>query len=210
MQLMAVSSLAALITMYRHFIFLTQYYCFPYAGIMAVKVLQIPNENKRAIVDELQREIDLMKTLKHPNIVRYLGAEVDTSRNILNIFQEWVPGGCISTLLKKFGPFSINVVKSYLTQILDGLDYLHCNGIIHRDIKVGLEWLFLFCEFHSANHRCLCDQNCVGRKYIGKQRWCNKTRRLWCQQANRSFQRPIRQDGTIHERNTVLYGARSI
>ena len=51
---------------------------------MAVKVLQIPNENKRAIVEDLQREIDLMKTLKHPNIVRYLGAEVDNSRNILN------------------------------------------------------------------------------------------------------------------------------
>lgn len=110
-----------------------------FSGIMAVKVLQIPNENKRAIVEDLQREIDLMKSLKHPNIVRYLGAEVDKTRNILNIFQEWVPGGCISTLLKKFGPFSINVVKSYLAQILEGLDYLHCHGIIHRDIKVGLK-----------------------------------------------------------------------
>ena len=108
---------------------------------MAVKVLHIPSENKRAIVEDLQREIDLMKSLKHRNIVRYLGAEVDSARNILNIFQEWVPGGCISTLLKKFGPFSINVVKSYLAQILDGLDYLHCHGIIHRDIKVGPEMI---------------------------------------------------------------------
>lgn len=108
----------------------------PIKGIMAVKVLQIPSENKQAIVEDLQSEIDLMKSLKHPNIVRYLGAEVDNVRNILNIFQEWVPGGCISTLLKKFGPFSINVVKSYLAQILDGLDYLHSHGIIHRDIKV--------------------------------------------------------------------------
>jgi serine/threonine protein kinase len=122
---------------------------------MAVKVLQIPNENKRAVVDDLQREIDLMRTLKHPNIVRYLGAEVDSLRNILNIFQEWVPGGCISTLLKKFGPFSINVVKSYLAQILDGLDYLHCHGIIHRDIKVRLELIILRFYELEANNPCL-------------------------------------------------------
>ena len=105
-------------------------------GLMAVKVLRIPSKNKSAIVQELQREIDLMRSLNHPNIVRYMGAEVDTQNNILNIFQEWVPGGSVSSLLKQLGPFSIAVVRSYTMQILNGLEYLHSHHIIHRDIKV--------------------------------------------------------------------------
>lgn len=106
-------------------------------SLMAIKVLRIPSENKTAIVQELQREIDLMRSLNHPNIVRYLGAEVNNKSNILNIFQEWVPGGSISSLLKQLGPFSVAVVKSYTAQILKGLEYLHSHNILHRDIKGG-------------------------------------------------------------------------
>jgi serine/threonine protein kinase len=104
---------------------------------MAIKVLKIPrSKNKSAVVQELQREIDLMRSLNHPNIVRYLGAEVDAQNDTLYIFQEWVPSGSVSSLLKNFGPFSVAVVRSYTTQILKGLEYLHSHHIIHRDIKV--------------------------------------------------------------------------
>eukprot|EP01038_Epipyxis_sp_PR26KG_P004524 gene4524-6389_t len=103
--------------------------------LFAVKRLNV--KEKSSEVDNLLQEIQLMRNLSHPHIVQYLGASVDPKEPIMNIFQEWVPGGSVAHLLKKFGPFSIGVVRSYTKQILEGLTYLHSNGIIHRDIKGG-------------------------------------------------------------------------
>lgn len=106
--------------------------------LLAVKqVLIAPNsaskEKTQAHIKELEEEVKLLKNLSHQNIVRYLGTvrEDDT----LNILLEFVPGGSISQLLEKFGSFPEPVVRMYTMQILLGLEYLHKNGIMHRDIK---------------------------------------------------------------------------
>jgi len=102
-------------------------------NLMAVKSLNIPSSSSIKMIKNIQREIDVMRDLHHPNIVRYFGAEID--RNMFHIFQEWVPGGSVASLLEKFGPFPLAVVKNYLYQIILGLSYLHSNRILHRDIK---------------------------------------------------------------------------
>ena len=97
--------------------------------LMAVKRFRM----KGAVMKDIRTEIELMRTLSHKNIVRYYGAQLDKTN--LHIFQEWVPGGSVASLLNKFGPFSIEVIRSYLSQTLAGLSYLHTNDIMHRDIK---------------------------------------------------------------------------
>ncbi|KAK7280173.1 hypothetical protein RJT34_25235 [Clitoria ternatea] len=90
-------------------------------------------ENTQANIRELEEEVKLLKNLKHPNIVRYLGTARE--EDSFNILLEFVPGGSISSLLGKFGSFPESVIKMYTKQLLLGLEYLHNNGIIHRDIK---------------------------------------------------------------------------
>ncbi|KAJ3679198.1 hypothetical protein LUZ60_017209 [Juncus effusus] len=90
-------------------------------------------DKAQAHIRELEEEVKLLKNLSHRNIVRYLG--IVREENTLNILLEFVPGGSISSLLSKFGSFPETVIRMYTKQILQGLDYLHCNKIIHRDIK---------------------------------------------------------------------------
>lgn len=50
---------------------------------------------------------------------------------------EYVPGGSVTTLLKNYGAFEEALVRNFVRQILQGLNYLHERDIIHRDIKGG-------------------------------------------------------------------------
>jgi len=43
--------------------------------------------------------------------------------------------GSLSSIIKKFGAFREEVVAIFIRQVLQGLCYLHAQGIVHRDIK---------------------------------------------------------------------------
>ncbi|XP_073046277.1 LOW QUALITY PROTEIN: mitogen-activated protein kinase kinase kinase NPK1-like [Primulina eburnea] len=105
--------------------------------LLAVKEFAIGNNNAskktQEYIRELEKEVDLLKNLSHPNIVRYLGTARE--EDSLNILLEFVPGGSISSLLGKFGSFPESVIRMYTKQLLIGLEYLHENKIMHRDIK---------------------------------------------------------------------------
>lgn len=88
-----------------------------------------------SVIKALQSEISLLKDLYHPNIVTYLGCE--TSPEYLSIFLEYVPGGTIAAIYRtpNQARFEEQLVKFFTSQILDGLAYLHREGIWHRDLK---------------------------------------------------------------------------
>lgn len=103
--------------------------------LMAVKHMNYSlDDMSRKELLSLENEINILRSFSHPNIVKYIGTELSSS-NCLCIFLEYIPGGSVKTLIDKFGPLSENIVKSYTRQLLLGLEYLHRNGIAHRDIK---------------------------------------------------------------------------
>ncbi|TPX61078.1 hypothetical protein PhCBS80983_g01320 [Powellomyces hirtus] len=90
-----------------------------------------PARKKRE--DALRREIDFLKDLEHPHIVRCLGSEI--LETTFNVFLEYISGGSVSSCLNRYGAFEEHIVKCMTAQILCGLEFLHEKSIIHRDIK---------------------------------------------------------------------------
>jgi mitogen-activated protein kinase kinase kinase len=109
--------------------------------LLAVKQVETPSPGansqsdarKKSMIEALKREISLLRDLRHPNIVQYLGC--GSSAEYLNIFLEYVPGGSVQTMLNSYGALPEPLVRSFVRQILNGLSYLHNRDIIHRDIK---------------------------------------------------------------------------
>lgn len=108
---------------------------------MAVKKIPLdPSLNPKAAEKEINvllLEINTLKRLKHPRIVRYHGCvrqdcEEDPA---LLIFLEFMPSGSIKAVLNKFGPYGVGLVRKYTRQILEGLEFLHAEKIVHRDVK---------------------------------------------------------------------------
>ncbi|CDW98725.1 hypothetical protein [Sporisorium scitamineum] len=99
---------------------------------VAVKQIQLGNIPKPEL-GEIMSEIDLLKNLHHPNIVKYKGSE--KTKDYLYIILEYCENGSLHHICKRFGKFPEGLVSVYISQVLEGLIYLHDQGVIHRDIK---------------------------------------------------------------------------
>ncbi|KAL1568774.1 MAP3K epsilon protein kinase 1 [Salvia divinorum] len=101
-----------------------------------VAIKQVSLENiAQEDLNIIMQEIDLLKNLNHKNIVKYLGSLKTKSH--LHIILEYVENGSLANIIKpnRFGPFPESLVAVYIAQVLEGLVYLHEQGVIHRDIK---------------------------------------------------------------------------
>ena len=100
-----------------------------FVAVKQVSTKNVPGDE----LESIHSEINLLKKLKHDNIVRYFDSiEVDGT---LNIVLEFVENGSLSDILKRFGTFTESLAVLYISQVLRGLEYLHIQGVIHRDIK---------------------------------------------------------------------------
>lgn len=73
--------------------------------------------------------------MRHRNIVSYLGSV--KANGFLYILLELAENGSLAGVIKpnRFGPTPEPLAAVYVAQVLDGLTYLHAQGVVHRDIK---------------------------------------------------------------------------
>lgn len=97
------------------------------------KLRRIPNGEQN-----VQREIQLLRRLHHPNIIKLYDVIYDDNKQKMYMIMEYCVGELQEMLDKvEQHKFPIWQAHGYFCQLLDGLEYLHCQGIVHKDIKPG-------------------------------------------------------------------------
>ncbi|EFJ30501.1 hypothetical protein SELMODRAFT_267186 [Selaginella moellendorffii] len=103
---------------------------------VAMKVLNKETILKHKMVDQIKREISIMKLVRHPNVVRL--HEVLASRTKIYIILEFVTGGELFDKIVDQGRLTEIESRKYFQQLIDAVDYCHSKGVYHRDLKASL------------------------------------------------------------------------
>ncbi|KAJ9182637.1 hypothetical protein P3X46_006609 [Hevea brasiliensis] len=86
----------------------------------------------------LQKEHYFLSKLSSPYVVKYLGYDItdEDSKPMYNICMEYVAGGTLHDAIRRHGgQLDEPTIRLYTRDILQGLEYLHTNGLVHCDLK---------------------------------------------------------------------------
>ena len=98
-----------------------------------IRAMKVIPKNFQKDNQEILREINILKNLDHPNVMKiYEFLEDDKNYYLI---QEFCDGGDLDTILNGKKIFCEFLVKFIMYQVLLAINYLHSNNIVHQDIK---------------------------------------------------------------------------
>jgi serine/threonine-protein kinase len=106
---------------------------------VAVKLLAANLVNEPDIVERFEREAKLTAKLDHPNIVPIY--DVGRHENRPFLVMKLLNGDTLAGVLRQKGGLTSDETIKVLKQVAAGLDYIHGQGFIHRDVKAGNIWV---------------------------------------------------------------------
>ncbi|KAJ6845569.1 serine/threonine-protein kinase HT1-like [Iris pallida] len=105
---------------------------------VAVKLISQPEEDEAlaaSLEQQFNLEVALLLRLRHPNIIRFVAA--CKKPPVFCIITEYMAGGSLRKYLHNQEPYSLplKLVLRLALDIAHGMNYLHSEGILHRDLK---------------------------------------------------------------------------
>ncbi|XP_061537009.1 MAP/microtubule affinity-regulating kinase 4 isoform X3 [Phycodurus eques] len=99
---------------------------------VAIKIIDKTQLNPTSL-QKLFREVRIMKTLNHPNIVQLF--EVIETEKTLYLIMEYASGGEVFDYLVAHGRMKEKEARGKFRQIVSAVHYCHQKNIVHRDLK---------------------------------------------------------------------------
>lgn len=99
---------------------------------VAMKVVGKEKVIKVGMMEQVKREISVMKMVRHQNIVKL--DEVMASKSKIYFAMELVRGGELFAKIAK-GRLKEDVARNYFQQLISAVDFCHSRGVFHRDLK---------------------------------------------------------------------------
>ena len=99
---------------------------------VAIKVPHPEVECDPALYDRFQREADIGTRLNHPGVMKVFR---NPDRTQVYMVMEWVEGRLLRQLIQERPKMSIDRAVKLTIGICRALEYIHANGVVHRDMK---------------------------------------------------------------------------
>ncbi|EFP94382.2 CAMK/CAMKL/KIN4 protein kinase [Puccinia graminis f. sp. tritici CRL 75-36-700-3] len=101
---------------------------------VAIKLIKRGNVDTQARMIKVAREIDVLKLVKHPNIVRLY--DVIETEKYIGIVLEYASGGELFDHILAHRYLKEKDASKLFAQLISGVTYLHAKKIVHRDLKL--------------------------------------------------------------------------
>lgn len=101
-------------------------------NLVAIKKF-LESENDRAVKKIAFREIKILKSLRHENLVNLI--EVFRRNRKIYLVFEYIDQNLLEEIEKTKNGLGEEKTREIMYQVVRGLDFMHSNNIIHRDIK---------------------------------------------------------------------------
>ncbi|XP_040991967.1 CBL-interacting serine/threonine-protein kinase 10 [Juglans microcarpa x Juglans regia] len=99
---------------------------------VAIKVIDKEKVFKVGLIEQIKREISVMRLVRHPYIIQLY--EVMATKTKIYFVMEYAKGGELFDKVAK-GRLKEDVARKYFRQLIDAVDFCHSRGVYHRDIK---------------------------------------------------------------------------